>query len=69
MAFPEKQRGSHWAPESLLRLDTVPQLIGFLLFEWVDFFRGESFWSLSYPVLFLPESQASRGQGADPQAG
>ena len=68
MAFPERQRGSHWAPELLLRLDTVPQLIGFLLFAWVDFFRGESLWSLSYPVLLPPESQASRGQGADPQA-
>ena len=41
-------------------------LIGFLQFPWVDFLRGESFWSLSYSVLLQPESQ---GQSADPQAG
>ena len=35
----------------------------------ISIFRGESFWSLSYPVLLQPESQASPGQGADPQAG
>ena len=35
----------------------------------MDFLRGESFWSLSYPVLLQPESQASLGQGADPQGG
>ena len=45
-----------------------PQVIGFLLFPWVDFLRGGSFWDLSYPVLLQPKSQASLGQGADPQA-
>ena len=30
---------------------------------------GESFWSLSYPILLKPESQASPGQGIDLQAG
>ena len=69
LAFPERQWGSHWAPELLLRLGTVPQAIGFLLFPWVDFLRGESVWSVSYPVLLQPESQASLGQGADAQAG
>ena len=34
--------------------------IGLLQFQWVDFLRGESFWSLSYPVLLQPESQVSR---------
>ena len=29
---------------------------------WVDFLRGESFWSLFYAVLLQPESQASLGQ-------
>ena len=43
--------------------------IGFLPFLRVDFLRGESFWSLSYPVLLQPESQVSPGQGGDPQAG
>ena len=37
-----------------------------LLFLWVDFLRGESFWSLSYSVLLQPESRVSPGQGADP---
>ena len=36
---------------------------------WVDFLMGESFWSLSYPILLKPESQASPGQGIDLQAG
>ena len=67
--FPERQWGSRWIPELLLRLGIVPQLIGFLLFSWVDFLRGESFWSLSYPVLLQPESQASLSQDAHPQAG
>ena len=44
-------------------------LIGLFLFPRVDFLKGESFWSLSYPVLLQPESQASLDQGADPQAG
>ena len=43
--------------------------IGLILFLWVDLLRGESFWSLSYPGPLQPESQASPGQGADPQAG
>ena len=43
MDFPERKWGSHWAPELLLRLGTVPQVISFLLFPWVDFLRGESF--------------------------
>ena len=43
-------------------------LIGLLQFPWVDFLRGESFWNVSYPVLLQPESLASLGQGADPQA-
>ena len=43
LAFPEKQWGSHWALELLLRLDTAPKIIGFLLFPWVDLLRGESF--------------------------
>ena len=43
LAFPERQSGSCWAPELLLRLGTAPQLICFLLFPWVDFLRGESF--------------------------
>ena len=30
-----------------------------LLFPWVDFLRGESFWSLSYQVLLQSESQES----------
>ena len=47
----------------------APQLIGFLLWPWVDFLRTESFWNLSYPVLLQPESRASPGQGANPQAG
>ena len=45
------------------------KLIGLLQFPWVDFLRGESFWSLSHPVLLQPDSQTSLGQGADPQAG
>ena len=40
-----------------------------LLFLLLDILRGESFWSLSYPVLLQPESWASLGQDADPQAG
>ena len=43
--------------------------LGLLQISWVDFLRGESFCSLPYPVLLQPESQASLGQGADPQAG
>ena len=45
------------------------KLIGLLLFPWVVFLKGESFWSISYPVLLQPESRESPGQGADPQAG
>ena len=67
--FPERQCGSHCTPKLLLSLGIIPQLTGFLLFPWVDFLRGESFWSLSYPVLLQPESQESPGQDADPQAG
>ena len=43
--------------------------VGLLLFLRVDFLRGESFWNVSYQVLLQPESQASPGQGADPQTG
>ena len=35
----------------------------------MDFLRDESFWTLFYSVLLQPESWASLGQGADPQAG
>ena len=42
IAFLERQQGSHWAPELLLRLGTVRQVIGFLLYPRVDFLRGES---------------------------
>ena len=45
------------------------KLIGLLQFPWVDFLRGESFLDLFYPILLQPGSQASLGQGADPQAG
>ena len=41
--------------------------IGFLQFPWVDFIKGESFWSLSYPILLQPESQESPGHSADPR--
>ena len=36
---------------------------------WMDFLRGESFWSLSYQVLWQPDSQVSLCRGAEPQAG
>ena len=49
--------------------ETVPQVIYFFLFPWVDFLRGESFWSLYYPVLLQTESRASLSQGEDPKAG
>ena len=42
--------------ELSLRLGTVPKIIGFLLFLWVDFLRGESFRNLSYSVLLEFES-------------
>ena len=51
-----------------MRLGTDSQVIGFLLFPWVNFLRGESSWRLSYPVLLQPKSKASPGQGADSQA-
>ena len=68
-AFLEKQWSSSWTPELLLRPAIVLQLIGFLLFSWVGLLSGESFLSLSYPVLLQPDSQVSPGEGADPQVG
>ena len=44
------------------------KLIGLLQFLWVDFLRGESFLSLSYPVLLQSESQAFPDEGGNPQA-
>ena len=43
------------------------KLIGTLLFLCVGFLRGESVWSLSYPVLLQSESQESPGQSEDPE--
>ena len=57
LAFPESQWGSHWTPELLLRLGTVQQVTGFLLFPWVDFLRGDL--SEAYPNQYCCNVRAS----------
>ena len=61
-----KAMGSHWVIAETVHSPTTNRLPSISM---VDFLRGESYWSLSYPVLLQPKSGASPGQGADPQAG